>query len=64
MRKVWKNKEVIGKKVLGIKMENDVTKKEIDKLYIKLRDEAEAFGYHLNPEIEFTKDLVKGLIMG
>lgn len=41
---------------------NDVKQEEIDKLYQRLDKEAEAGGYHLNPDIEFTKELVKGLI--
>ncbi len=36
---------------------------EIDKLYEKLYREAEANGYHLNPDVPFTKDLVKGLLV-
>ncbi len=43
-------------------MEGDVTKEEVDRLYIKLKDEAEAFGYHLNPDVKFTRDLIRGLI--
>lgn len=43
--------------------ENDITSEEIGKLYEKLKKEAEDFGYHLNPDIEFTKDLVEGLIV-
>jgi len=35
---------------------------EIDALFNKLNTEAEAGGYHLNPDFEFTKDLVQGLI--
>jgi ferredoxin-thioredoxin reductase catalytic chain len=35
---------------------------ESDRLYDRLFREAEAAGYHLNPDVEFTKDLVKGLI--
>jgi len=34
----------------------------IDRLYEKLKREAEAGGYHLNPDAEFTKALVKGLL--
>jgi ferredoxin-thioredoxin reductase catalytic subunit len=34
---------------------------KIDRLYKKLNSEAEAGGYHLNPDNEFTKDLVDGL---
>jgi len=39
-----------------------ITEKEIDDLYFKLDKEAEKGGYHLNPEINDTKDLVKGLL--
>ncbi len=34
----------------------------INDLYEKLKKEAESSGYHLNPDIEFIKELVKGLI--
>jgi ferredoxin-thioredoxin reductase catalytic subunit len=40
-----------------------VTYPEIDNLYEKLRREAEAAGYHLNPDVSFTKELVKGLLI-
>jgi ferredoxin-thioredoxin reductase catalytic chain len=36
---------------------------EIETLYRKLDQEAEASGYHLNPDVEFTKDLVAGLLV-
>lgn len=36
---------------------------EIDSLYQRLKREAEAGGYHLNPDVEFTKDLVKGILV-
>src|SRR4030042_5913955 len=39
-----------------------VSPDEIDKLYYRLNGEAEGGGYHLNPNIEFTKELVKGLL--
>ena len=39
-----------------------VAPEEIDRLYEKLRKEAEAGGYHLNPDGEMTKALVKGLL--
>jgi ferredoxin-thioredoxin reductase catalytic subunit len=35
----------------------------IERLYGKLREEARQGGYHLNPDIEFTKDLVEGLLI-
>lgn len=38
-------------------------KERIDTLYIKLKKEAEASGYHLNPDEGFTKELVEGLLV-
>jgi len=43
--------------------EIDPTQEEIDKLYERLNKEAEAAGYHLNPDTEFTKELVKSLLI-
>ncbi len=40
-----------------------VNQEEIDKLYERLKREAEANGYHLNPDVEFTKDLVRGILV-
>ncbi len=40
-----------------------VTPDEVDKLYERLNKEAEAGGYHLNPDVAFTKELVKGLLI-
>ncbi|NTV00677.1 MAG: ferredoxin:glutaredoxin reductase [Methanoregulaceae archaeon] len=40
-----------------------VTEKEIDERYQKLSREAEAGGYHLNPDIPFTRNLVRGLLV-
>ena len=45
---------------------NDVTavaQDEVNSLYERLKNEAESGGYHLNPEVEFTKELVKGLLV-
>jgi ferredoxin-thioredoxin reductase catalytic subunit len=39
------------------------TPEEIDLLYSRLGREAESAGYHLNPDAEFTRDLVRGLIV-
>jgi ferredoxin-thioredoxin reductase catalytic chain len=36
---------------------------EIDRLYDRLKREAEAGGYHLNPDVEFTRALVSGLLV-
>jgi ferredoxin-thioredoxin reductase catalytic subunit len=40
----------------------EITPAEVDRLYEKLNVEAEAGGYHLNPDVEFSKALVKSLI--
>jgi ferredoxin-thioredoxin reductase catalytic subunit/rubredoxin len=42
--------------------ESGALEKQIDGLYEKLRKEAENAGYHLNPDVDFTKDLVRGLL--
>jgi ferredoxin-thioredoxin reductase catalytic chain len=39
------------------------TPQDIDRLYKRLNQEAEAAGYHLNPDVSFTKDLVRGLLI-
>jgi ferredoxin-thioredoxin reductase catalytic chain len=41
----------------------EVASSEIDKLYERLFREAEAAGYHLNPDVSFTKELVWGLLV-
>ncbi len=41
----------------------EIKQEEIDKLYKRLDKEAEDGGYHLNPDIEFTKELVKGILI-
>jgi ferredoxin-thioredoxin reductase catalytic subunit len=40
-----------------------VTEKEVDSLYERLKNEAESGGYHLNPDVELTKELVKGIVI-
>jgi ferredoxin-thioredoxin reductase catalytic subunit len=42
---------------------DNITSEQIDKLYKKLNQEAEASGYHLNPDEEFMRDLVEGLLI-
>ena len=42
--------------------EEDITGEEVDRVYRRLNNEVEKSGYHLNPDVEFTKDLVKGLL--
>lgn len=41
----------------------DVSQEEIDRLYKRLDREARAGGYNLNPDVEFTKGLVEGLLV-
>ncbi len=36
---------------------------EVERLYQRLKREAEASGYHLHPDAAFTKDLVRGLLV-
>jgi len=40
-----------------------VSQREIDGLYQRLYQEAEDGGYHLNPDVEFTKELLKGILV-
>lgn len=44
-------------------MSPEPEQKLVDNLYARLNNEAESSGYHLNPDVEFTKDLVKGLLV-
>jgi ferredoxin-thioredoxin reductase catalytic subunit len=41
----------------------EISQEEVDALYERLDREAEAAGYHLNPDVEFTKDLVRSLLV-
>ena len=41
----------------------EISQQAIDKLYERLKKEAEAAGYQLNSDVEFTKALVKGLLV-
>lgn len=42
---------------------SNIEDKEVEKLYLRLDREAKFAGYNLNPDIEFTKELVKSLIV-
>ena len=44
-------------------MGTDISKKEVEELYKNLNANAESGGYHLNPDIGFTKKLARGLLM-
>lgn len=39
-----------------------IDQERIDQVYRRLYEEAEASGYHLNPDVTFTKSLVEGLL--
>ncbi len=40
-----------------------VDQEQVDQLYGRLKREAEEAGYHLNPDVEFTKELIRGLLV-
>jgi len=42
---------------------NYISEKTIDQTLERLNKYAEAHGHHLNPDIEFTKELVKSLLI-
>ncbi len=44
-------------------MYEDMPEERINKVYEKLKKDTEAGGYNLNPDIDFTKKLVRGLIV-
>ena len=41
----------------------NITQEEVDRTYEKFRKDAESGGYHLNPDMEFTKGLINGLLV-
>ena len=41
----------------------DIPQEDIDRLYRQLDEEAKSGGYHLNPDVEMTRELIKGLLM-
>ena len=43
--------------------DRDIAEIDIDSLYARLSEEAEAAGYHLNPDVDFTRGLIKSLII-
>ena len=42
---------------------NGVSKEKVDQVYTRLNTYAESIGCHLNPDVEFTKDLIRSLLM-
>ncbi|MBI4712673.1 MAG: hypothetical protein HY762_05165 [Planctomycetes bacterium] len=41
----------------------EITQQEIDNLYETLKRDGQSAGYYLNPDVEFTKSLVRGLLV-
>ena len=41
----------------------EIPQREIDALYEKLNREAEAAGYHLNPDVKMTRELLNGYLV-
>lgn len=41
---------------------SEIARERIDDTYERLLEETEAAGYRLNPDVEFTKDLILGLL--
>ena len=39
------------------------TQEEIERAYLRYKKDAESGGYHLNPDIEFTRGLISGLLV-
>lgn len=42
---------------------NEPTDSEVDEFYKKVKEEAESGGYHLNSDVEFTKELLKSILI-
>ena len=42
---------------------SDISDEKIDQIYKRLDNYAEGHGYHLNPDVQFTKDLIKSLLI-
>ncbi len=42
---------------------DEVTDPEVDLFFLKTKNEAESSGYHLNPDVEFTKELLKSVLI-
>ncbi len=43
--------------------ESEISPGEVNRLYERLKREAESAGYYLNPDVEFAKELVQGLLV-
>lgn len=41
----------------------DISDEELDLFYENVKNDVEAHGYHLNPNVEFTKELLEGILI-
>jgi ferredoxin-thioredoxin reductase catalytic subunit/rubredoxin len=41
----------------------EISEKQVEELYRKLKKDAEDNGYNLNPDVEFVRDLIRGLLV-
>ena len=39
-----------------------VSESDVDRVYLSLKKEAEDGGYRFNPDVDFTKNLIRGLL--
>ena len=44
-------------------MSEEISQENIDRLYSKLKKDSETYGYNLNPDEDFTKALIRSLIV-
>jgi len=44
-------------------MNNDISDEKLEKFYQNVKKDVEAHGYHLNPDVEFTKYLLKNILL-
>ena len=44
-------------------MSDEPSEIEVENHYQKVKEEAESSGYHLNPDVEFTKELLKSILI-
>ncbi len=43
-------------------MNSEISGEEIDSFYKKVKNDTEASGYHLNPNVKFAKELLEGIL--
>ncbi len=40
----------------------EITREQVEKLFVKVKRDAEGAGYQLNPDVEFVKELLRGML--